>query len=72
MLLIEQIEEMDLVRSSYVRCPACKLGRLCDRPAGEKAVGVVIHGSALKREGSRIILKCPKCSQKFIMSFTKE
>ena len=72
MLLIEQIFEQDTIQSDFVRCPACKRGRLCDRPAGEKAMAIAIHGDASLRKSSRIILKCPKCSQKFVISFTKE
>ena len=72
MLLIEQIFEQDTIQSDFVRCPACKRGRLCDRPAGEKAMAIAIHGEASFKKSNRIILKCPKCSQKFLISFTKE
>lgn len=72
MLLIEQIFEPDTIHSDFVRCPACKRGRLCDRPAGEKAMAIAIRGDISHRKSNRIILKCPKCSQKFLISFTKE
>ena len=72
MLLIEQIYEPNNIRSDYVRCPACKRGRLCDKPVGEKAMAIAIQGATAKTRNSRIILKCPRCSQKFVISFTKE
>ena len=72
MLLIEQIYEPNNIRSDYVRCPACKRGRLCDKPVGEKAMAIAIQGDTAKTRNSRIILKCPRCSQKFVISFTKE
>ena len=72
MLLIEQIYEPNNLRSDYVKCPACKRGRLCDKPVGEKAMAIAIQGDTAKTRNSRIILKCPRCSQKFVISFTKE
>lgn len=72
MLLIEQIFEQDSIQSDFVRCPACKRGRLCDRPTGEKVMAIAIRGDTSLRKSNRIILKCPKCSQKFLISFTKE
>ena len=72
MLLIEQIYEPNNIRSDYVRCPACKRGRLCDKPVGEKAMAIAIQGDTAKTRSSRIILKCPRCSQKLVISFTKE
>lgn len=72
MLMIKQIYEPENIRSSIVRCPTCKHGRLCDRPAGEKAMAIAIHGDATPRNSNRIILKCPKCSRKFLIGFTKE
>ena len=72
MLLIEQIYDPNNIRSDYVRCPACKRGRLCDKPVGEKAMAIAIQGDTAKTRNSRIILKCPRCSQKFVISFTKE
>lgn len=71
-LLIEQIYEPDNIRCDYVKCPACKRGRLCDKPVGEKAMAIAIQGDTPPKRSSRIILKCPKCSQKFVISFTKE
>ena len=72
MLLIEQIFEQDTIPCDFVKCPACKRGRLCDRPVGEKAMAIAIAGDASIKKSNRIILKCPKCSQKFLISFTKE
>lgn len=72
MLLIEQIYEPENFKFDYVRCPVCKRGRLCDKPVGEKAMAIAIRGDSPQKRSSRIILKCPKCSRKFVISFTKE
>ena len=44
MLLIEQIYEHNDIASDYVKCLACKRGRLCDKPAGEKVIAIAIRG----------------------------
>lgn len=72
MLMIQQIYEPDNRKYDYVKCPACKRGRLCDKPAGDKVVAFAIESDPPSDRSSRIILKCPKCSQKFIIGFTKE
>lgn len=72
MLLIERIYEPDNFRCDYVKCPACNRGRLCDKPVGEKVMAIAIQSDATHERSNRIILKCPKCSQKFLISFTKE
>lgn len=72
MLLIEQIYEPNNIRSDYVRCPACKRGRLCDKPVGEKAMAIAIQGDSPRKRSNGVILKCPKCSKQFLISLTKE
>lgn len=72
MLLIEQVFEKNNIKSDYVKCPSCKRGRLCDKPVGEKATAIAIKSDHASRTSSRIILKCPKCSQKFIIYLSKE
>lgn len=72
MLLIEQIYEPNDIASDYVKCLACKRGRLCDKPAGEKVMAIAIRGDIPKNTTHRIILKCPKCGQKFLLSFPSE
>ena len=72
MLLIEQIYEPSDVTSDYVKCLACKHGRLCDKPVGEKVMAIAIRGDIPKSNAHRIILKCPKCGQKFLLSFPSE
>lgn len=70
MLLIEQIFEPTCLRSDHVKCPICKKGRLCDKPQGEKVTAIAVQGNENNYKGNRIILKCPKCGQKFIITFT--
>lgn len=72
MLLIEQVHGQGNIRCDYVKCPACKRGRLCDKPVGEKAMAIAIQSDTSPKRGSQIILKCPKCAQRFAISFTKE
>lgn len=72
MLLIEQIYEPDNLKCDYVKCPVCKRGRLCDKPVGEKVMAIAVSGETRQRTGTRIILKCPKCAQKFIVTVPTE
>lgn len=72
MLLIEQVYGQGNIKSDYVKCPACKQGRLCDKPVGEKAMVIAVQGDSHRQRSNGVILKCHKCSQKFIISFTKE
>lgn len=71
MLLIEQVCEKNNIKSNYVKCPICG-GRLCDKPIEEKAKAVSVDTNQLSGTSSRIILKCPKCPNKFFIQFTKE
>lgn len=71
MLLIERVCEENRVKSDYVTCPVCR-GRLCDKPIGEKAKSVFAAPNRVNRTSNKIILKCPKCSNKFFLQFTKE
>ena len=72
MLLIERIPETNNVKSDYVKCPVCRGGRLFDKPAGDKAVVIVVHGTTSEKLSQRLIVKCPKCSQKFYISIEVE
>ena len=72
MLIIEQIYEASDIKSDYVRCPSCKTGRLCDKPVGEPATVIALKPDHVGRTRSRIILKCPKCGQKFMIHLPKE
>lgn len=72
MLFIEQIYEPNDIASDYVKCLTCKRGRLCDKPVGEKVMAIAIRGDIPKKTTNRIILKCPKCGQKFLVSFPSE
>lgn len=72
MLLIQQVCEKNNIESDYVKCPSCKRGRLCD-----KAVGVKISATAIESDhndwtSARLILKCPKCGNKFIIHISSK
>lgn len=41
MLLIQQLYKPQRLKSDYVLCPACKRGRLCDKPQGEKIAALL-------------------------------
>ena len=71
-LLIESIFEPNNMKSDHVKCPACKRGRLCDKPIGEKAMAIAIQGDSPRKRSNGVILKCPKCSKQFLISLTKE
>lgn len=72
MLIIEQIYESSDIKSDFVRCPSCKKGRLCDKPAGERATVIALKPDHVGKTSSKIILKCPKCGQKFMIHLPKE
>ena len=69
MLLIRQLYYPQRLKSEYVICPACKHGRLCDKPQGEKIAVLSLSGNT-EAPGSfhGLILKCPRCAQRFIIS----
>lgn len=67
MLIIQQVSEKSTVISDYVRCPSCKTGRLCDKPAGTRIRAVPLDDTLI--DGTGIILKCPKCAKKFTLQF---
>ncbi len=46
MLLIEQVYGQGNIKCDYVKCPACKQGRLCDKPVGEKAMAIAVQGDS--------------------------
>ena len=72
MLLIEQIYETNGLKSDYVKCPVRKQGRLCDKPMGDKVMVIAVSEGTGHQTGNRIILKCPKCGQRFIITIPKE
>ena len=72
MLLIEQIYETNGLKSDYVKCPVCKQGRLCDKPMGDKVMVIAVSEGTGNQAGNRIILKCPICGQRFIITIPKE
>lgn len=72
MLLIERVEERNNIKSDYVKCPVCGRGRLCDKPFKEKAKSITVASSPVNDISNKIILKCPKCSNKFFIQFSNE
>ena len=72
MLLIEQVCEKNEIKSDFVKCPSCKRGRLCDKPIGVKVSATAIKSDHSSWTSTSIILKCPKCGQKFILHISKE
>ena len=72
MIFIQQVYEDVDIKSDCVRCPSCKRGRLCDKPKGDIATVIALKTDHQEKTGSKIILKCPKCSQKFLIHFSKE
>ena len=72
MLFIEQIYENANLKSDYIKCPSCKHGRLCDKPVGDRATMIALKTEGNIQTSGKIILKCPKCSQKFLIHFSKE
>lgn len=72
MPIIEQIYESSDIKSDFVRCPSCKKGRLCDKPAGERATVIALKPDHIGRTSSKIILKCPKCGHRFMIHLPKE
>ena len=72
MLLIEQIYETNNLKIDDVRCPVCKQGRLCDKPMGDKVMVIAVSEEPGHQAGSRIILKCPKCGQRFFITIPIE
>ncbi len=47
---------------NYLICPKCKKGRLCDKPKNEKVSAIIT-----KPLTNHIIIKCPKCSETFVI-----
>lgn len=72
MLLIQQLYTQTEMKSDYVKCPACKKGRLCDKPANEKVQALAITGNTERSSFHKLILKCPRCAQKFLISISIE
>lgn len=48
----------------FVICPTCKRGRLCDKPC----VSIVSLEHISRNDNEHVILKCPKCGSRFVIS----
>lgn len=69
MLLLQPVSENSAFKSEYVKCPSCKRGRLCDKPSKENVTSKMVLSNQQCGTSSCIILKCPKCGQKFFLYF---
>ena len=69
MIMVSKITDDDNTRYDYVLCPKCGRGRLCDKPSGTKVNILQIHS---KSGLEHIVLKCPKCSARYLISSTED
>ena len=70
MLLIEQFDGSAFTQGSFVKCPACKTGRLFDRAEGVQVK--TVPGNHIARgvaSGVQMYIKCPKCARRIGVSF---
>lgn len=68
MIQISKIEDDNSMKYDYVKCPQCGKGRLCDKPRNAKVSILQIHGSGL----DQVIVKCPKCSSRYLISVAED
>ena len=71
-MIMVRIYDDATLDTDYVRCPLCGKGRLCDKPKSHK---VTIYDKCIDKNAEKegfIVLKCPKCSVKSIIQFTRE
>ena len=69
MLLIEQFDNKTPTPGRFVKCPACRLGRLFDRPADIPVAAIPTNPKSTS-SSPRIYIKCPKCSRLIGVSFS--
>ena len=69
MLLIEQFDAKTLAPGRFVKCPACRTGRLFDRPSSVPVMAMPANQSRVT-SGAKIYIKCPKCARLIGVSFT--
>lgn len=68
MLLIEQFDGKTPTPGRYVKCPACRTGRLFDRPDGIPVMAMPSNKRSTS-SSAKIYIKCPKCSRLIGVSF---
>jgi DNA-directed RNA polymerase subunit RPC12/RpoP len=68
MIMISKIDNDAFVQYDYVTCPLCGKGRLCDKPRNAKVDILQIHGRGLEH----VVLKCPKCGSRFIITVDED
>ena len=69
MLLIEQFDDKTPTPGRFVKCPACRTGRLFDRPKSIPVKAMPANKAAVN-SGAKIYIKCPKCARLIGVSFT--
>ena len=69
MIMVSIITDEDNTKYDYVLCPKCGRGRLCDKPQGIKATILELHGNNCLEH---IVVKCPKCSVRYLISATED
>jgi len=67
-IMVSKILDDD-TKYDYVLCPKCGRGRLCDKPHGTKVNILQIHKNEVSEH---IVVKCPKCSSRYLISATDE
>ena len=73
MIWIKQLYIDEDLHCNFVRCPGCGKGRLCDKAANEKAITLSLQSDKhISKSKASIILKCPKCSARFLVSLEPE
>ena len=68
MIMVSKILDNN-TKYDYVFCPKCGRGRLCDKPHDTKVNISQIHKNEVSEH---IVVKCPKCSSRYLISATDE
>lgn len=64
MILIIKVEYEPSSQYDFVTCPICKRGRICDKPKGSR-VNIL---QTDKKEMDHVVVKCPKCGSRYLIS----
>lgn len=64
MIKISKIDDEDYIQYDFVICPCCGKGRLCDKPKGARVNILHIDKNGL----DHVVVKCPKCGSRYLIS----